>query len=106
MKKQILFIAVGFSTLLGFAQKPSPELLNPTNHAVVMISYEGQMVFATKSIAMDVLRSNVGLVVGASKIFQVPAVIKAVAEKIFAVRYLRKLWKLILILQLMWIELP
>src|SRR5690554_3946430 len=84
MKKQLLFIALGFSTLCGFAQKPSPDLLNPTNHALVMIDHEGQMAFATKSISMDVLRSNVGLVVGASKIFHVPTVITTVAEKSFS----------------------
>lgn len=84
MKKELLFLAVGFSTLLGFAQKPSPELLSPTNHALVMIDHEGQMAFATKSISMEVLRNNVGLVVGASKIFKVPTVITTVAEESFS----------------------
>lgn len=84
MKKAILFIAVGFSTLLGFAQKPSPELLSPTNHALVMIDHEGQMAFATKSITTDELRNNVGIVIGASKIFNVPTVITTVAEKSFS----------------------
>lgn len=84
MKKTILFIAVGFSTLLGFAQKPSPELLNPTNHALVMIDHEGQMAFATKSITTDELRNNVGIVVGTSKIFKIPTVVTTVAEKSFS----------------------
>jgi nicotinamidase-related amidase len=84
MKKVILTIAVGFSTLLGFAQKPSPELLNPTNHALVLIDHEGQMAFATKSITTDELRNNVGIVVGASKIFNVPTVVTTVAEKSFS----------------------
>lgn len=84
MKKELLFLAVGFSTLFGFAQKPSPELLSPTNHALVMIDHEGQMAFATKSISMEVLRDNVGLVVGASKIFKIPTVITTVAEESFS----------------------
>src|SRR5690606_6696906 len=84
MKKELLFLAVGFSTLFGFAQKPSPELLSPTNHALVMIDHEGQMAFATKSISMEVLRDNVGLVVGASKIFNLPTVITTVAEEPFS----------------------
>lgn len=84
MKKELLFLAVGFSTLMGFAQKPSPELLSPTNHALVMIDHEGQMAFATKSISMEVLRDNVGLVVGASKIFKIPTVITTVAEESFS----------------------
>lgn len=84
MKKAILCIAVGILSAAGFAQKPSPELLSPTNHALVMIDHEGQMAFATKSISMDVLRGNVGLVVGASKIFKIPTVITTVAEKSFS----------------------
>ena len=84
MKKTILFIALGFLTLSGFAQKPSPELLSPTNHALVMIDHEGQMAFATNSISIDVLRNNVGLVVGASKIFTIPTVITTVAEESFS----------------------
>jgi|SRR5690554_943482 len=84
MKKAILSIAVGFLAVSGFAQKPSPELLNPTNHTLVMIDHEGQMAFATKSIAMDELRGNVALVVGASKIFTIPTVITTVAEESFA----------------------
>ncbi|MCE7054208.1 hydrolase [Algoriphagus sp. AGSA1] len=84
MKTIILFIAVGFLSLLGFAQKPSPELLSPSNHALVMIDHEGQMAFATNSISMEVLRNNVALVVGASKIFNIPTVITTVAEESFS----------------------
>jgi len=84
MKKTILLTAVVFLSLAGFAQKPSPELLSPTNHTLVMIDHEGQMAFATKNIAMELLRNNVGLVVGASKIFKIPTVITTVAEKSFS----------------------
>jgi len=84
MKKTVLLIAVVFLSLAGFAQKPSPELLNPTNHTLLMIDHEGQMAFATKNIAMELLRNNVGLVVGASKIFKIPTVITTVAEKSFS----------------------
>lgn len=84
MKKAILCIALGFLSTAGFAQNPSPELLSPTNHALVMIDHEGQMAFATNSISMDVLRGNVGLVIGASKIFKIPTVITTVAEESFS----------------------
>lgn len=84
MKKLILTLVFGLISVVTFAQEPSPELLNPTNHALVMIDHEGQMAFATKSISMDVLRSNVALVVGASKIFKIPTVITTVAEKSFS----------------------
>ncbi|SEM22591.1 hydrolase [Olivibacter domesticus] len=84
MKKTVLCIALGFLSLLGFAQKPSPELLSPTNHALVMIDHEGQMAFATNNGSMEVLRNNVGIVVGASKIFNVATVVTTVAEKSFS----------------------
>lgn len=84
MKKSILSAAFLVLSIVTYGQKPSPELLNPTNHALVMIDHEGQMAFATNSIPTDVLRNNVALVVGASKIFNVPTVITTVAEKSFA----------------------
>lgn len=84
MKKVILSLVLGFSALTGFAQKPSPNLLNPTNHTLVLIDYEGQMAFATKSIDPIELRNNAGLVAGAAKIFNVPTVVTTVAEKSFS----------------------
>lgn len=64
--------------------KPSPQLLTPTNHALVLIDFEGQMAFATKSIAMTELRTNVAIICGASKIFNVPTVVTTVAEESFS----------------------
>ncbi|MBC7889084.1 MAG: hydrolase [Ferruginibacter sp.] len=66
------------------AQKPSPALLNPTNHALVMIDHEGQMAFATKSITMEELRNNVALTAHAAKLFKVPTVLTTVHEKSFS----------------------
>ncbi len=68
----------------SLAQKPSPELLNPDNHALVLIDNEGQMAFATSSIDIGSLRSNTAIVAGASKIFNVATVITTVAEKSFS----------------------
>jgi nicotinamidase-related amidase len=84
MKKVVLSLVVGFTTLTSFAQKPSPNLLNPTNHTLVLIDYEGQMAFATKSIDPIELRNNAGLISGAAKIFNVPTVVTTVAEKSFS----------------------
>jgi len=64
--------------------KPSPELLTPGNHALILIDFEGQMAFATKSIDIMTLRNNVGLVAGASKIFNVSTVVTTVAEESFS----------------------
>jgi len=66
------------------AQKASPELLNPNNHALVMIDHESQMGFAVKSIDITELRNNVAIVAGASKIFNIPTVVTTVAEKSFS----------------------
>ena len=66
------------------AQKASSELLNPDNHALVMIDYEGQMAFATSSININLLRNNTAVVAGASKIFNIPTVVTTVAEKSFS----------------------
>src|SRR3954469_13720513 len=88
MKKTIktmltLFTAALF-TMSASAQKPSPKLLTPTNHTLVLIDYEGQMAFATKNIGIGDLRDNVGLVAGGSKIFKVPTVVTTVAHKVFS----------------------
>jgi len=64
--------------------KPSTDLLSPENHALVLIDFEGQMAFATKSIAISELRNNVAIICGASKIFNVPTVVTTVAEKSFS----------------------
>lgn len=65
-------------------QKPSPELLDPQNHYLVLIDLEGQMAFATKSIPLDQLRSNTAIVTRSSKIFNIPTVITTVAETSFS----------------------
>ncbi len=84
MKKIILSFVLGWASIALFAQKPSAELLNPTNHSLLLIDHEGQMAFATHSISTTELRNNVGLVTGASKIFKVPTVVTTVAEKSFS----------------------
>jgi nicotinamidase-related amidase len=64
--------------------KPSPKLLTPNDHALVLINYEGQMVFATKSISISELRTNVSIIAGASQIFKIPTIVTTEAEKTFA----------------------
>lgn len=84
MKKLILTFATVVLSVSAFAQKAGITMLNPTNHALVLIDHEGQMAFATKSISMEELRNNVALIAGGSKIFNVPTVVTTVAEKSFA----------------------
>ena len=63
---------------------PGAKLLKPTDHALVMIDFQSQMAFATKSIDMVVLRTNAGLIAQAAAGFKVPTVLTTVAEKSFS----------------------
>jgi nicotinamidase-related amidase len=78
----ILLMLIVAST--AYAQKPSPKLLTPANHALVLVDFEGQMAFATKNIDIGALRDNVGLITGGSKIFNVATVVTTVAHKSFS----------------------
>lgn len=60
------------------------NLLNPTNHVLLMIDHESQMAFAVESQPIEELRNNAGLVAGTSKIYNVATVITTVAEKSFS----------------------
>jgi nicotinamidase-related amidase len=87
MKSILKACSFAFITAISLeanAQKPSPELLTPTNHALVLIDHESQMAFAVKNIDIEELRNNTGLVAGGSKIFNVPTVVTTVAEKSFS----------------------
>ncbi|TCD28682.1 hydrolase [Pedobacter psychrodurus] len=83
-KKLIMPFLFSLSCVAALAQKPSPDLLNPTNHSLLLIDHEGQMAFATHSISTTELRNNVGLISGASKIFKIPTVVTTVAERSFS----------------------
>lgn len=84
MKKIINTITAMLLIGVVAAQKPSPELLTPSNHALVLIDNEGQMAFASQSIPIDQLRNNTAIVAGASKIFNVATVVTTVAERSFS----------------------
>jgi len=84
MKKLFLATVVALSSLTGFAQKPSPQLLNPKNHTLVLVDHESQMAFPVTSISIDNLRNNTAIVAGASKIFKVPTIVTTVAEASFS----------------------
>jgi nicotinamidase-related amidase len=63
---------------------PGKTLLSPTNHALVLIDFQSQMAFATKSIAPELLRNNAALVSQAAAGFRVPTILTTVAEKSFS----------------------
>ena len=58
-------------------------LLSPSDHMLILIDYQSQMAFATKSIAAEVLRNNAGLIAASAAGFNVPTILTTVAEKSF-----------------------
>jgi len=63
---------------------PGRLLLTPQDHALIMIDFQSQMAFATKSIDAITLRNNAGLVASAAAGFGVSTVLTTVAEKSFS----------------------
>lgn len=63
---------------------PGKTLLTPKDHTLIMIDFQSQMAFATKSIDMTELRNNAALAAKASRIFRVPAILTTVAAKTFS----------------------
>ncbi len=71
---------------MSLTAQPTPGalLLTPRDHALIMIDFQSQMAFATKSIDAITLRNNAGLVAQAAAGFGVPTVLTTVAEKSFS----------------------
>ncbi|MGL3823620.1 hydrolase [Sphingopyxis sp. R3-92] len=63
---------------------PAKALLDPLNHALVLIDFQAQMAFATKSIPAELLRNNAALVSNGAAGFKVPTILTTVAEKSFS----------------------
>jgi len=59
-------------------------LLTPIDHTLILIDFQSQMAFATKSIDPVMLRNNAALVANAAKIFNVSTIPTTVAEKTFS----------------------
>lgn len=63
---------------------PSEKLIDPKNHTLIMIDFQSQMSFATKSIDAVLLRNNAALVANGAAGFKVPTILTTVAEKSFS----------------------
>jgi nicotinamidase-related amidase len=70
--------------MMNASPTPGKQLLSPINHALVMIDFQSQMAFATKSIDAVMLRNNAALVARAAAGFKVPTILTTVAEKTFS----------------------
>ena len=62
----------------------SKELLNPTNHSLLLIDHQSQMAFAVESQPIEELRNNLGLLSASADLYNVPTIVTTVAEKSFS----------------------
>ncbi|MGO4502763.1 MULTISPECIES: hydrolase [unclassified Dyella] len=69
---------------LNATPTPGKQLINPTDHALILIDFQSQMSFATHSIDAIVLRNNAALISHAAASFKVPTILTTVAEKSFS----------------------
>ncbi len=63
---------------------PGKTLLDGSDHTLVLVDYQSQMAFATRSIDVVDLRNNAALVSKAAAEFGVPTILTTVAEKSFS----------------------
>ena len=63
---------------------PGSLLVSPKDHTLIMIDFQSQMAFATKSIDPVMLRNNAALVASAAAGFDVSTILTTVAEKTFS----------------------
>lgn len=71
---------------MSVTAKPTPgsKLISPKDHALILIDFQSQMSFATKSIDAVNLRNNAALISNAAAGFKVPTILTTVAEKSFS----------------------
>jgi nicotinamidase-related amidase len=63
---------------------PGKTLLSPGDHTLILIDFQSQMAFATKSIDAVMLRNNAALIANAARVFKVATIPTTVAEKTFS----------------------
>lgn len=63
---------------------PGKSLINADDHTLVMIDFQSQMAFATKSISAELLRNNAALVANAAAGFNVSTILTTVAVDSFS----------------------
>ena len=63
---------------------PGKSLLSPQNHTLVLIDFQSQMAFATKSIDAVTLRNNAALISGAAQVFKASTILTTVAKDTFS----------------------
>ena len=64
--------------------RPAARLVQPDDHALILVDHQSQMAFATKSIDAVQLRNNAALIAKAAAGFRVATILTTVAEKTFS----------------------
>src|SRR5580658_9674495 len=64
--------------------QPGSKLITAQDHVLILIDFQSQMSFATKSIDAVILRNNAALVSQAASGFGVCTILTTVAEKTFS----------------------
>jgi nicotinamidase-related amidase len=64
--------------------RPGSELLSPGDHTLILIDFQSQMAFATRSIDAVTLRNNAALIANAARVFNISVIPTTVAEKSFS----------------------
>jgi len=70
--------------MIKASPQPGRSLLTPKDHTLILIDFQSQMSFATKSIDPVLLRSNAALISRAAAGFDVSTILTTVAEKTFS----------------------
>ncbi len=70
--------------MLHALAKAGRALLTPHDHTLILIDFQSQMAFATKSMDAVSLRNNAALISEAAAGFGVPTILTTVAEKSFS----------------------
>ncbi|PPC63876.1 hydrolase [Pantoea sp. ICBG 1758] len=60
------------------------NLLNPHNHALILLDHQSQMAFNVKSIDIGSLRSNAAILAETGKAFGVPTIVSTISRSDFA----------------------
>lgn len=63
---------------------PGKSLISANDHTLIMIDFQSQMAFATKSISTELLRNNAALVANAAAGFNVSTILTTVAVDSFS----------------------
>lgn len=85
---KVLNLVLSATMFLGlgsaYAGDPSPKLLTPKNHTLILIDHQPQMAFATRSIDIAELRNNTVGLAKSAKVFKVPTILTTVAAQSFS----------------------